>query len=78
LIWQKQLNQKDNKMLHYKIIHEDGTEIFFTNKSGSGTPKEQLDRFLANNKNKTYSVFWKDMSTEYNWGWKPLHIAKGY
>ena len=65
-------------MLHYKIIHEDGMEIFITNESSSGNPKEQLDRFLANNKNKTYSVFWKDMSTEYNWGWKPLHIAKGY
>lgn len=58
-------------MVYFKSIDKDGNECFFNS-------KEQLDRFLTNNKKKTYSVFWKDMSTEYNWGWKPLHIAKEY
>jgi hypothetical protein len=61
----------------YKIVMEDGTEIFKNEKSGMGSPTEQLNTFLSTNKESTFKVFWKNMDSKYNWGWRPLQLKKG-
>lgn len=53
----------------YKVVDETGQEVFFTDKSGSGTPYEQKNRYINNSTKKVW-LYYKDMTSEFNMGWK--------
>jgi hypothetical protein len=56
-------------MINYKVVDETGFTLFFNNKSGMGTPYQQMKRYIRNTTKKV-RLYYKDMSSEFNMGWK--------